>query len=163
MTEALGALVAGVLVGLLVVLLLSRELVRGQVEAEATQWRTRELYSVRREALDRSRPEVQRRVGSAIARWTHSFPFLQEDARFIGHPVDYVVFEGYSEVRARREPQITAVTFVRARQDGREDPDGRLVEECVRLGSVEWRTIEISGPIVELQLGAGPRSQAARR
>lgn len=155
MTEVLGALLAGVLVGLLVVLLLSRELVRGQVESEVTQWRSSELYSVRREALDRSRPDVQRRVGSTIARWTHSFPFLQEDSRFIGHPVDYVVFEGYSEVRARREPKITAVTFVRARENGRDDPDGRLVEECVRLGRIEWRTIEIAAPVsVALPLNA---------
>lgn len=146
MTEALLALVAGVVVGLVVVFWLVREVVRGQVEAEFERWRTKELYAVRRDALDRSRPDVQRRVGEGIARWTHSFPFLQEDSRFIGHPIDYVVFEGYSELRARREHQLTCVTFVRAREDSGSDPDGSLVEECVRLGKVEWRTLEIAAP-----------------
>jgi hypothetical protein len=55
------------------------------------------------------------------------------------------------------------VTFVRAREDGREDPDGRLVEECVRLGRVEWRTIEIAAPVsVALPLDAAPPSQVVK-
>lgn len=143
MTDALLAGIAGVVIGLVFVMLLLREMVSGQVGSQVQEWKTRELYAVRRDALDRSRPEVARRVGSAIAGWTHSFPFLQEDARFIGHPIDYLVFEGYRELRAKHEQQITCVTFVRAREEARDDPDGRLVEECVRLGRVEWLTLEV--------------------
>ncbi len=142
----LTALFAGILAGLVVVVVLVRSTARAQIDAELTRWRSQELYSVRREALDRARPEVQRRVGSTIASWTHSFPFRQEDARFIGHPIDYVVFEGYSEVRARREDAITRVTFVRARSDGSVDPDAELVRQCVAAGRVEWRTLEVGGP-----------------
>lgn len=143
MTDALVALGGGLILGLVLIWLLSQELARRQATTEFEEWRVRELYGVRRDALDRSRPEIQRRVGTAIATWSQSFPFFQEDSRFVGHPVDYVVFEGYSELRAKRESQITCVTFVRAREDGRDDPDGRLVEECVRLGRVEWRTLSI--------------------
>jgi len=139
------ALLGGLAVGLVVAALLMRETARAQVDADLIRWRSQELYSVRREALDRSRPEVQRRVGSRIAGWTHSFPFRQEDSRFIGHPIDYLVFEGYSEVKARREDAITRVTFVRANSGGDDDPDAQLVKECIAAGKVEWRTLEIGG------------------
>ena len=138
-----GALVAGVVIGATVLYLISRELIDQQVKAELDEWRVKELYSVRRESLDRARPEVQRRVGADIASWTHSFPFMQEDPRFVGNPIDYIVFEGYSGVRARQADEITRVTFVRARREGQSDPDWELVLRCVAAGHVEWQTIEV--------------------
>lgn len=157
MNDVVLPLIGGLIVGVVVVVLLMLELVRGQVAAQVQQWQVKELYAVRHDALDKSRPEVQRRVGTTIASWTHSFPFLQEDSRFLGHPIDYVVFEGSAQVRAKQEQQITCVTFVRAREDGRDDPDGRLVEECVKLGRVEWRTLEMTQNAVSARRPAPPR------
>ena len=94
MTEALIALLVGTVVGVLVVLLLVRAAVTSQARAESELWRTQERHSIGRDALERSRPELRRRIGEEIARWTHSFPFRQEDSRFVGHPIDYIVFEG---------------------------------------------------------------------
>lgn len=150
MTDAVLALIGGLVIGLVVVAFLARELVSGQVRADIERWQSRELYTIRRDALDQSRPEVQRRVGAVIAAWTHSFPFHQEDSRFIGHPIDYVVFEGYSAVRARQVEQIGSVTFVRARAGDGPDPESDLVRECIAAGRVEWRTLEIRPPQPEL-------------
>lgn len=146
MIEGIISLVVGLVIGLVLVVWLMRVMVSNQVDNEFEKWRSRELYAVRRDALDEARPAVQRRVGTAIANWTHSFPFLQEDSRFIGHPIDYIVFEGYSDVRSKRDHQISSVTFVRARREGRADPEGSLVEECIRLGRVEWLTLEVGTP-----------------
>ena len=154
MTEGLLALLGGLAIGLVVIWLLTQQLAQREASAEFGQWKVRELYGIRRDALAGSRPDIQRRVGQVIATWSHGFPFFQEDSRFIGHPIDYVVFEGYSELKAKRESQITCVTFVRAREAGRDDPDATLVEDCVRGGRVEWRTLVIEQSRVSKSVAA---------
>ena len=89
-----------------------------------------------------------------------------KDARFLGSPVDLVVFDGLSEGRVRR------IVFVEVKTGGagltgRE----RLVREVVRGGKVEWAELRVapraSGARATRQRGSTRRasssSRAARR
>ncbi len=143
MSDALLGLLIGILAGAALVYVLMQRAADAQIAGEVAKWKASELYAIRREALAEVRPDVRRRVGVTVARWTHAFPFRQSDARFIGHPVDYLVFDGYSDLRAGAEATITRITFV-AVADGTPHPDAQLVAECVQGGRVRWLTLEIT-------------------
>jgi predicted Holliday junction resolvase-like endonuclease len=74
---------------------------------------------------------------SSVPRWV---PFNPRDARFLGSPVDLIVFDGLADDEVRRVVLVEVKTG-NAGLTSRE----RLVRDAVRAGRVEW---------VELRLGS---------
>lgn len=59
--------------------------------------RTRsELQKARREAVGRSRAILLGQFAEQISPYLPNFPYNPKDMRFIGSPVDYIVFDGLS-------------------------------------------------------------------
>lgn len=56
-----------------------------------------ELDTARKDSVDRSRSSLKGRMAEQIAPLLPGFPYLPADARFLGDPVDYVVFRGRSD------------------------------------------------------------------
>lgn len=72
--------------------------------ARAYETRIQELKRERRQAIDharrhstqRSRAVLKGKMAEQMAPLLPGFPYWPADARFLGDPVDYVVFDGYS-------------------------------------------------------------------
>jgi predicted Holliday junction resolvase-like endonuclease len=60
-----------------------------------------ELEKARQEALQSSRRTIKGQVAEAFAPFLPDFPYNPKDARFIGHPIDYIVFDGLSDDAVR--------------------------------------------------------------
>ena len=56
-----------------------------------------ELGTARKDSVDRSRSILKGKMAEQIAPLLPGFPYLPADARFLGDPVDYVVFRGRSD------------------------------------------------------------------
>jgi predicted Holliday junction resolvase-like endonuclease len=142
--DAAGAAV-GVLVGLIAGLVLAYALLRSsartQARGEFQTWRAKELRSIRRKALAESRAEAKERVGEDLAADVEQFPFAAADARFLGDPIAFVVFDGHTEVKDRSMDILRTVAFVAITAGAEATPDSLLVEECLADGRVEWLTI----------------------
>jgi predicted Holliday junction resolvase-like endonuclease len=67
------------------------------------------------------------------------FPFASSNARFIGNPIDFVVFDGYTQVKDEKGDTINVV-LVEVKKGkthaGRDDD-----QEGGSRGKVSWRTI----------------------
>ncbi len=61
--------------------------------------RDRSLAEARRESVEKSRSTLKGKMAEQLAPLLPGFPYLPADARFLGDPVDYVVFNGYTAVR----------------------------------------------------------------
>ena len=109
-------------------------------------WKVGYTRRVREDAVQRSLAVTAGKVHEQLIPYLPAFPYNPKDARFLGSPVDLVVFDGLSEGRVRR------IVFVEVKTGGagltgRE----RMVRQAVREGEVEW---------VELRVASGARGVA---
>jgi len=73
------------------------------------------------------------------------FPFTSADARFIGNPIDFVVFDGYTKVKDEKGDTINVVLVEVKKGKGRLTREETLIKEAVEEGRVSWRTIFLKG------------------
>jgi predicted Holliday junction resolvase-like endonuclease len=96
-------------------------------------WKARYTRALRRDAVARSAAVTTGKVSEQLLPFLPDFPFNPRDARFLGSPVDLIVFDGLSEEAVRRVVLVEVKTGG-AGLSGRE----RLVRDAVRDGRVEW-------------------------
>src|SRR5256886_6738268 len=119
------ALVLGIGIGLLLALVYFQ------------RWRVRYTDAIRQDAIQRSHAVTVGKVHEQLIPYLPDFQFNPKDARFLGTPVDLVVFDGLDEGQLRRVVFIEvktggAVLSVRDRQVG-DAARARPVEGVVRV------------------------------
>jgi predicted Holliday junction resolvase-like endonuclease len=102
-------------------------------------WKVGYTRRVREDAVQRSLAVTAGKVHEQLIPYLPAFPYNPKDARFLGSPVDLVVFDGLAEGRVRR------IVFVEVKTGGagltgRE----RMVREAVRDGEVEWVELRVA-------------------
>jgi len=96
-------------------------------------WKVRYTRIIRRDAVQRSVAVTTGKVFEQLIPWLPDFRFNPRDARFLGSPVDFVVFDGLSDGQVRR------VVFVEVKTgDSDLSTRERRVRDAVRAGNVEW-------------------------
>lgn len=143
--ETLGLLaLAGVLAVGLVVTLVRWALLRGRFEAELgarmQAWRAAHERDVRRDAVERSRAVIAGKVSEHVVPYLPDFAYNPKDARFVGSPVDFVVFDGLDEGELRRVVLLEVKTGEAAGLTRRE----RQIRDTVAAGHVEWQSIRVA-------------------
>ena len=109
------------------------------------RWRSRQLAdlrsrekAIRRDAVARSDSAHRGRIAEHLAPILPDFGFEASDARFLGSPVDFVVFDGLRDGECRR------VVFVEVKTGrGKLSTRERWVRDAVRGGRVEWREMRV--------------------
>jgi predicted Holliday junction resolvase-like endonuclease len=119
-TDAFG-LVAGVAIGLLV------------AWVYVLIWKARYTSGIREDAVQRSLAVTSGKVHEQLVPYLPLFPYNPKDVRFLGSPVDLIVFDGLAEGRLRRVVFVEVKTG-RSGLTSRE----RLVRAVVEDGEVEW-------------------------
>lgn len=103
-------------------------------------WKARYTREIRRDAVRRSLAVVTGKVSEQLAPYWTSFPFVARDARFLGSPVDFVVFDGLSEENgAIRRVVFVEVKTGEARLSRREIG----IREAIERGAVEWMELRV--------------------
>ena len=87
----------GIIAGMLFAYFLIHKVVDARYRALLENWKAQSIVGIRKDALDKSRSVLKGKIGEQIAVLLPEFPYLPSDARFIGSPIDYIIFDGYSE------------------------------------------------------------------
>ncbi|HXV64843.1 MAG TPA: Holliday junction resolvase-like protein [Vicinamibacteria bacterium] len=98
--------------------------------------------SVRKDALRRSQAAVAGRATEQLAAYLREFPFDPRDARFLGSPIDFVVFDGLSDGDLDEIVFVEIKTGTEARLSARE----RRIRKAVMEGRVRFEEIRLPGP-----------------
>ncbi len=126
---SLALTLAAVVIGLVIGLVVGRALTRRTLEFE---YREREREA-RRDSVDRSRATLSGQFLEKLAPQFPDFPYEPTDLRFLGTPVDYVVFDGLSE------GEVDAIVFLEVKSGGSGlTAKERRVRDAIEAGAVRW-------------------------
>ncbi len=100
------------------------------------EWKSEHEQQIRRDAIQRSQAVTVGKVTEHLVPHLPNFQFNPKDARFIGSPIDFIIFDGLNE---EEERQIREVIFLEIKTGAsaltrRE----RLVRDAIRAGRVRW-------------------------
>jgi predicted Holliday junction resolvase-like endonuclease len=104
-------------------------------------WKVRYTTSIREDAVHRSQAVTAGKVHEQMIPYLPGFPFNPKDVRFLGSPIDLVVFDGLAEGEVRRVVFLEVKTG-RAGLTSRE----RSVRAAVQAGEVEWAELRVGRP-----------------
>ena len=95
-----------------------------------------------RGAVNKSQAVTLGKISEHLVPYFEDFPFNPKDARFLGGPVDFIVFNGLNE------DEVKSVVFVEVKtgKSGLTTRE-RRVRDAIQARSVEW---------LELRLAASP-------
>jgi predicted Holliday junction resolvase-like endonuclease len=135
----------GLVIGLLVGWRLLQRWRASAVERRVEAWRTAESQKIAAEARERSEAVLTGKIGEQFAPFWLEFPFRPTDVRFLGSPIDFVVFDGATDVRLGRATALRRVVFVDIKTGrARLTPVQRRIKDCVEGGRVRFQEILVS-------------------
>lgn len=104
-------------------------------------WKAAYTRAVRQDAIQRSLAVTTGKVYEQLVPFLPDFDFNPKDARFLGSPVDFVVFDGLSDGAVRR------IVFVEVKTGAADlSARERRVRDAVQGGQVEWLEMRLPGP-----------------
>ena len=115
------------------------------VEKEFSQTWAEQESSIRKDAADRSRYVLKGKIAEhMVPMYKDVFKYDPSDARFLGAPIDYVIFDGYTAVKdGNSDEPITVVLADIKTGNAQLNRTERKIKEAVEQGRVRWETIQL--------------------
>jgi len=133
-----------ILVIALLCIFLIYHLIRLRFERRYWQWREveeqkweQEKEIARREAIAQSRTVLGGKFAEQLAPYLPDFQYDPTAARFIGTPIDLIVFPGL----ATGDPQEIVIMEIKSGQSGQLTPQQRKIRQLIENGMVRWELI----------------------
>jgi len=105
-----------------------------------------EEKKIREEAIMNSRSTIRGQSVEKFIPLHESFKeYCPSDARFLGMPVDYVIFSGVSDILDGKKNGLVKITFLDVKTGKATLTKAqKKIKEAVEAGRVEWKTIQIA-------------------
>lgn len=118
----------------------------GQIQQLREQHRS-EVTHVRRSTVDRSRAVLKGKMAEQMAPLLPGFTYWPADARFLGDPIDYVVFDGYSACKDNHTDGSDIEVVILDIKQGKSmlTREQRRVAEAVAAGRVRFEVVRVLG------------------
>jgi len=137
-------LLVGVLTGIAVGAVIASLAVRAIDRSRFETWKATELTAItkkqRSAAVDRSRVVLKGKIGEQLAPLLPEFRYDPADARFLGTPIDYVVFVNHSKLETEDLPFEVVFLDVKTGRAGLKKVQ-RRVKEAVDAGRVRFEVM----------------------
>ena len=131
-------LVGGFLLGAVLTYSFLYSSLKIRFEAQFREQLRQSREQVREETLKRSGAILKGQIGERFAPFVEGFGYEPADARFLGSPIDYVVFDGLTD------GQIRAVAFVEVKTGAAQlTPFQRQVEKAIKDKRIDWRVVQL--------------------
>lgn len=100
------AMLIGICLGVVVTTIILGQTRNGKIKAEYEQYiaeleleHQQALAQAQKRSVNTSRAVLKGKMAEQLAPILPNFHYLPSDAKFLGDPIDYVVFDGYSDFR----------------------------------------------------------------
>jgi predicted Holliday junction resolvase-like endonuclease len=118
-------------------------MVQKETAVQFQRWRQESEEGIRKDAIEKSRAGILGKVSEHLIPFFPTFPHNPKDARFIGTPVDFVVFDGLDDGEVRK------IVFVEVKTGSSPlSTRERQVRNVVKQQVVEWEELRIPASLV---------------
>lgn len=117
-----------------------------------------EIDQAKKKSVDTSRSVIKGKISEQVAPYLPNFKYLPSDARFIGDPIDFLVINGYTNLKdGQGSPDDLEVVLIdiksgKAQLSERQE----AIQRSVRAGRVRFETIRINLDQLEKPKQANP-------
>jgi predicted Holliday junction resolvase-like endonuclease len=147
-----GLIIAVTIATAIVVILLSYYIIRWRFQTRFRHWLETEIEAleqekqrIRRAAVIQSRAVLGGKFVEQLAPYLPEFRYDPTEARFIGSPIDLIVFPGL----AAGEPKEIVIMEIKSGKSCQLTPQERKIRQLVEDGMVRWELIEKPGQQTE--------------
>jgi len=125
-----------VVVGLLtvvIILLIKYIYLKASFEQRIKEWLQKEEDRIRKDAIERSARTLSGRTLEKLIPFLDKFPYNAHDLRWLGDPIDFIIFDGYSE----KSPKQIVFCEVKS-GDSNLSKSQNEIKELVEKKKVKW-------------------------
>lgn len=103
------------------------------------------LATAKKRSVNSSRAVLKGKMAEQLAPIMPQFQYLPSDAKFLGDPIDYVVFDGYTEFRDDEgAAENIEIVLIDIKSGGARLSKGQqAIAQAIREGRVRFETIRI--------------------
>ncbi len=142
----------GACIGVVLTTLILSNTRNGRVKAEYEHYiaeleleHQQALAQAQKRSVNTSRAVLKGKMAEQLAPIMPQFQYLPSDAKFLGDPVDYVVFDGYTDLRdGEGRPEDIEVVLIDIKSGGARLTKGQqAIAQAIREGRVRFETVRI--------------------
>lgn len=115
------------------------EALKKDSKAELELWKIKNETSIRQDAINRSHSVILGKVSEHAVPFHAQFPFNPKDLRFVGSPIDMIVFDGADEEKQEIEIHFLEIKTGNSQMSRKQ----KLIRDAVISGRVHWRELRI--------------------
>jgi len=146
------AMLIGACIGVIITTLILSNTRNGRIRAEYEQYiseleleHQQALAQAQKRSVNTSRAVLKGKMAEQLAPIMPEFRYLPSDAKFLGDPVDYVVFDGYTDFRdgEGRADDIEVILMDIKSGGARLTKGQQAIAQAVQEGRVRFETLRI--------------------
>lgn len=146
------AIFIGIILGIILTTLILSNSRNGRIKAEYEQYiaelelkHQQDLAQAQKRSVNTSRAVLKGKMAEQLAPILPEFPYLPSDAKFLGDPIDYVIFNGYTDLRDGSGQDNIEIILVDIKSGGARLTKGQqAIAEAIKQGRVRFETIRIN-------------------
>jgi predicted Holliday junction resolvase-like endonuclease len=119
--------------------------IEARCRAELETWKMEAAGEIRRDSVNRSRSTLKGKIAEQMAPLLPEFTFNPADARFIGSPVDYIIFDGLTDVADEKKKEIRIIFMDVKQGSGSLTRTQRIIRDAILEKKVSWETLRVAG------------------
>ena len=146
------AMLIGGCIGVVITTLILSNTRNGRIQAEYEKYiaeleleHKQALLDAQKRSVNTSRAVLKGKMAEQLAPIMPEFRYLPSDAKFLGDPIDYVVFDGYTDFRdGDGQAEDIEVVLIDIKSGGARLTKGQqAIAQAIREGRVRFETIRI--------------------
>ncbi|WP_019385475.1 Holliday junction resolvase-like protein [Acinetobacter venetianus] len=146
------AMLIGACIGVVITTIVLSNTRNGRIQAEYEKYiaeleleHKQALLDAQKRSVNTSRAVLKGKMAEQFAPILPEFQYLPSDAKFLGDPVDYVIFDGYTDFRdGDGEAEDIEVILLDIKSGGARLSKGQqAIAQAVREGRIRFETLRI--------------------
>lgn len=152
------AMLIGAAIGVVLTTLILSHSRNGRIKAEYERYITelelehqQALAQAQKRSVNTSRAVLKGKMAEQLAPIMPQFEYLPSDAKFLGDPVDYVVFDGYTDLRdGEGRAEDIEIVLIDIKSGGARLTKGQVaIAQAIQAGRVRFETVRIDFDTIE--------------